>query len=239
MGQRRSATEGYRRDSDKHLVEETAISELPHEITAAHEPGVQLARHLRHLLMNWANVSVRESDVRSRNGRQRPVREYPARRLTVVGMPLFGVVEQMLVVEHPLVGGRSHRHRTDLREEARERIIVTLPSIDIEEPGERVVLVRDVPVEARRREVLRLGHAATLPGRSHVTTRSSEPAFRNVPRGLLRTALAPGQAEPVWRPPSPEPLGRRKDLLRIGCLLLHARPVARREFRDRVAPFRP
>src|SRR4029453_18580003 len=144
-------------------------------------PGVQLARHLRHLLMNWANVSVRESDVRSRNGRQRPVREYPARRLTVVGMPLFGVVEQMLVVEHPLVGGRSHRHRPYLREEARERIIVTLPSIDIEEPGERVVLVRDVPVEARPREVLRLGPAATLPGRNHVTIRSSGPVSGNVP----------------------------------------------------------
>jgi len=62
-----------------------------------------------------------------------------------------------------------------------------------------------------------------------------------VPRGLLRTALAhlaPGQAGPGWRPSSPEPLGRRIDLLRIGCLLLHARPVARRKFRDRVAPFR-
>src|SRR4029450_2463328 len=59
-----------------------------------------------------------------------------------------------------------------------------------------------------------------------------------MPRGFPRTGLAPGQAGPVWRPPSPEPLGRRIDLLRIGCLLLHARPVARREFRDRVAPFR-
>jgi hypothetical protein len=31
--QRRSATEGYRRDPDKHLVQETGISKLPHEIT--------------------------------------------------------------------------------------------------------------------------------------------------------------------------------------------------------------
>src|SRR4029453_9387901 len=56
--------------------------------------------------------------------------------------------------------------------------------------------------------------------------------------GLLRTALAPGQAGPVWRAPPPEPLGRRIDLLRIGCLLLPARPVARREFRHGVAPVR-
>src|SRR6185436_3502085 len=91
----------------------------------------------------------------------------------------------MVVVEHPLVGRRSHRHRTYLREEARERIIVTLRSIDFEEPGERVVLVRDVPVEARRREVLRLGHAATLPCASHVTNRSSGPACGNVTRSGL------------------------------------------------------
>src|SRR4029078_1735288 len=35
-----------------------------------------------------------------------------------------------------------------------------------------------------------------------------------------------------------DPLRRRIALLRLGCLLRHARPVARREFRDRVAPFR-
>src|SRR4029079_1157160 len=106
----------------------------------------------------------------------------------------------MLVVEHPLVGRRSHRDRTYLREEARERIIVTLPSIDFEEPGERVVLVRDVPVEARRREVLRLGHAATLPRRSHVTNRSAgraslSPEARRALRRARRTAArAPRRA---------------------------------------------
>ena len=93
------------------------------------------------------------------------MREDPARRLTVVAVPFIGVIEEILVVDHPLVRGRSHRHRAYPREEACERIIVTLLSIDIEEPGERVVLVGDVPVEARRCQVLRLGHAATMPSR--------------------------------------------------------------------------
>src|SRR5215210_872592 len=51
-------------------------------------------------------------------------------------------------------------------------------------------------------------------------------------------ALAPGQAFPVPRPLSPESLRRRIDLLRIRCLLLHARAVARRELRHRIPDVR-
>src|SRR5262249_31926041 len=47
--------------------------------------------------------------------------------------------------------------------------------------------------------------------------------------------LRPGQAGPVRRPFSPEPLDRRVRLPPVGGFLLYARAVARRELRHRVA----
>jgi hypothetical protein len=93
-----------------------------------------------------------------------PMREDPTRRLPVVGVPLLRVIEQMVMIEHPLIGRRSHRHRAYVGEKARERVLVTFRTIDLEEPIERIVLVRDVPVEARCRVVLGLRHAVTLRG---------------------------------------------------------------------------
>ena len=92
------------------------------------------------------------------------MREDPAGRLPVVGIPLLRVIEQMIMIEHPLIGRRSHRHRAYVSEKARERLVVTFRAIDLEEPIERIVLVRDVPVETGCRVVLGLRHAVTLPG---------------------------------------------------------------------------
>src|SRR4051794_14258471 len=69
------------------------------------------------------------------------------------------------MIEHPLIGRGSHRHRAYAAEKALERVVVTSCTIDLEQPIERIVLVCDVPVQARCRVVLDLRHAVTLPGR--------------------------------------------------------------------------
>jgi len=61
-------------------------------------------------------------------------------------------------------------------------------------------------------------HRHSLRGapRAFSMSRTSCRTSLTVPRGLLRTALAhpaPGQTGPGWRPPSPEPLGRRAPLV--------------------------
>ena len=67
----------------------------------------------------------------------------------------------------------------------------------------------------------------------------SHETLARVPRLRQRSGMTPehsppGKMIPVRRPLSPEPLGRRIDLPRIGGLLLHARAVSCREFRHRV-----
>ena len=107
--------------------------------------------------MNGRNVTLHEVERDSWNRRQRPMGEDPARGVAVVRVPLLRMIEQTLVIEHPLVGRRAHRHRADIAEEAHEVLFSRRP-LDLEEPVKRGVVVGYVAVEARRCVVLRFRH---------------------------------------------------------------------------------
>src|SRR5512132_1689026 len=163
-GEERSpAPERHRRDADEDLVEEPMVGELPDEVAAADEPDVLVGGCSRHLLVRRYDVALDELDPRSGNRRERPVREDPARRISVVAAPLIGLLQQVVVLEDPLVRGRAHRRGPDLGEECAEGILALLLAVDLEEPVEGVVLVGDESVQGRCGVVLRLRHAATLP----------------------------------------------------------------------------
>src|SRR4249920_513930 len=77
-----------------------------------------------------------------------------------------------------------------------------------------------------------------FPGVIRVESTVGERTLACQAAGMSLKSLAPGRAGPVRRPLSSEPLGRCIDLPRIGCLLLRARAVARRELRHGVATLR-
>src|SRR5262249_38830184 len=70
--------------------------------------------------------------------------------------------------------------------------------------------------------------------RSDTARAGAAKARRATRQQPLGRRLAPGQAGPGRRPLSPEPLGARIGLLRVGGLLLHARAVALGELRHGV-----
>src|SRR5215211_1533455 len=156
--ERRSPPERHGRDAGEDLVQQALIRELPDQVTAADEPDVPAAG-FGHLLVHRRHLALDEANVRSRNRWELPVGEHPARRVPVVAAPLVRLLEQVVVLEHPLVGRRPHRHRAHIGEERFERMLAVSLAVDFEEPVERVVLVGDEPVERRRGVVLRLRHA--------------------------------------------------------------------------------
>ena len=85
------------------------------------------------------------------------VGEYPGRNVAVERRPLVRMVEQRLVLQHPLVGRRTHGEGADIGEEGLERTAVTA-RIRFEQPVETVLGIGDVAVDARRRVVLRFRH---------------------------------------------------------------------------------
>src|SRR5688572_30669226 len=99
------------------------VGELSDEIAASDEPNVSAASGLDHLLVDSPDVSLHEEQGSTGNRRETSVAEDPARGLSVVAVPLIGIVEEAQVLEHPLVRRRAHRHRTDRGEELFERVL--------------------------------------------------------------------------------------------------------------------
>jgi hypothetical protein len=72
-------------------------------------------------------------------------------------VPLPRLLEQALVLENPFVGRGSHGHRTDGADGVVPPAFAMVGGVCLVQPIEGVVEVGDEPVDARRREVLRLG----------------------------------------------------------------------------------
>ncbi len=157
-GQKRGAcTEHDRGDVHDHLVEQARIRELAREVAAADDPYVLPSSGLNHLGVYVRDFGARERDRRAGHRCRLTVREHPSRDL-VRPAPLLARLFRELVLEDPLIGGRPHCESADAGDEVRvvERPFAIL--IAREQPVERVVLVGDEPVQARRRVVLRETH---------------------------------------------------------------------------------
>src|SRR5262249_60269456 len=82
--------------------------------------------------------------------------------------PLCRVGQQVLVLDDPLVSGRAHGHRADPGEELAELLLpgglrlFGSPRLCLEQPLQRVLGIGDEPVDARRNQILSLGHRFTL-----------------------------------------------------------------------------
>ena len=96
---------------------------------------------LDHLGVHGGDVALHEPEVDAGDRRELAVREDPARPVGVERLPALGMLEQLLVVEHPLVGRGAHRHGADVVEERGEPGALVLP-LDGEEPVQRVVARR-------------------------------------------------------------------------------------------------
>src|SRR3954447_2180702 len=153
--ERRAAAERHGRDVKLDLVQESCVGEPADQLAAADQPDVVPGRRRGHLCVDRPDVALDEADVRVRDPREVPVGEHPARDVTVEIAPSHRMFEQLLVVEHPLVRRRAHRHGTDGADECLPAVFPMGVVVGFEEPIERVLLVRDEPVDARGGEVLR------------------------------------------------------------------------------------
>src|SRR3954453_14808898 len=119
--ERRAAAERHGRDVKLDLVQESCVGEPADQLAAADEPDVVPGRRRGHLCVDPPDVALDEADVRVRDPREVPVGEHPARDVTVELVPSRRMFEQLLVVEHPLVRRRAHRHGTDGADECLQR----------------------------------------------------------------------------------------------------------------------
>ncbi len=108
--------------------------------------------------------------------------EDPTWDVPVEFVPLLRLLEQAFVPERPLVGRRIHGHRADVADEILPPALVLLGGVGLEQPVERVAGVGDEPVDAHRREVLRLGHRASNAAPQPAGD-SSDPATRRLGPG--------------------------------------------------------
>jgi hypothetical protein len=118
--QRCAGSKRHGGDTQLDLVEEPAVGQLTREISASDDPDVPVAGDLDHLGVHRPRFPLHEPQVGVGDRGQLPVREHPAGGVAVVLPPLLGMIEQLLVLEDPLVGRRTHRHRPDLTEESGE-----------------------------------------------------------------------------------------------------------------------
>ena len=148
--ERRAGAERDRRVLHPDLVQQTRVVELPDEVTAADQPDVLAAGRRGHLLVHGCDVVGGEPNVALGLG-ELAVGEHPARDL-VTPRP-------RVVVQDPLVGRGTHRHRPHVRDEG---VIGHRPlAVDVagDQPAQRAVGVGNEAVKTATGVVLRR-HAA-------------------------------------------------------------------------------
>jgi hypothetical protein len=128
------------------------------QLTASDNPDIPAAGSLDHLPVHRPNVAAHEPDVHVRQRRERARGEDPGRLAVRPRLRLLrrGAYD---IPQHPLVGGRPHRERTNVLDEC--RVTRTLDVAERKEPLERIIKGGDETVETGSGVVLRL-HAASL-----------------------------------------------------------------------------
>jgi hypothetical protein len=67
--------------------------------------------------MHATDITASEHQIRPRDHRELAVREHPARNRAVIMPPRSRVIDQVLVLQHPLIRRGTHGHRTDIGED--------------------------------------------------------------------------------------------------------------------------
>lgn len=105
--QRRAPAKEDGRGSYDDLVEPPLVGKGSHQLTPADQPYIGPLRRLDHRDMDQAHVAGDEGQVRARYRGKLTMSKHPAGLVTVVVLPLLGLLQQPVVAEYPLVGGRA------------------------------------------------------------------------------------------------------------------------------------
>jgi hypothetical protein len=127
--------------------------ELTRQITATHDPDVLVAGCSSHVCQHGPHIAADKAHIGSLYQRQLTAGENPGRLRIRPGRAGL-LLHRIGVADHPLIGGRAHGQRTDLRNKA--RIAGLRQAAQRKQPVQRVVFGGEKAVQAGSGVVLGL-----------------------------------------------------------------------------------